>query len=85
MLPLFKVYISSSFVSASNMDVDEHDRTFKPSTEVSAISHLNAPHTHSFFVLQVPNQLVEERWTELHFTWASKSYKIEVPDSDRYI
>ncbi|PPQ93229.1 hypothetical protein CVT25_015227 [Psilocybe cyanescens] len=65
------------------MDVDEHDRTFKPSTEVSAISHLNAPHTHSFFVLQVPNQLVEERWTELHFTWASKSYKIEVPDSDR--
>ncbi|KAF9013944.1 HAD-like domain-containing protein [Cyathus striatus] len=26
---------------------------------------------------------MHERWTELHFTWAGKAFKLSVPDSDR--
>ncbi|KAH9483953.1 Ubiquitin-like domain-containing CTD phosphatase 1 [Psilocybe cubensis] len=32
---------------------------------------------------EISHELAEEHWTKLQFTWISKSYKVEIADSDR--
>lgn len=35
------------------------------------------------FALQVPDEMGSERWIHLAFTWASKSFTLDIAESDR--